>query len=110
MATTGIQNQLHEQLITGLSGSARQLFVAAIQASVERPLIVITHNNYQGQKVYEDLLELLHEDDVFFFPSEEILVSDIEAASPEITAERIRLLNQITSRNVRILVTSYAGV
>lgn len=110
MATTGIQNQLHEQLITGLSGSARQLFIAAIQASVERPLVVITHNNYQGQKVYEDLLELLNEDDVFFFPSEEILINDIEAASPEITAERIRLLNQITRRNVRILVTSYAGV
>ncbi len=110
MTTTGIQNHLHEQLITGLSGSARQLFIAAIQASVDRPIVVITHNNYQGQKVYEDLVELLNEDEVFFFPSEEILTNEIEAASPDVTAERIRLLNQITHRNVRILVTSYAGV
>lgn len=110
MVITGVEKHLHEQLITGLSGSSRQLFMAALHASIERPLVVITHNNYQGQKVYEDLLELLGEEDVTFFPSEEMMFSEIAAASPEVTAERIRQLNVLTHRKPRILVASYAAL
>lgn len=110
MALTGIENGLYEQLITGLSGSSRYLFVAALCANVDRPLVVITHNNYQAQKVYEDLIELLGEEEVFLFPSEEILIQEFEAASPEVTADRIWLLNQLSTQNVRLLVTSYSGV
>lgn len=110
MAVKGIQNQLHEQLITGLSGSTRQIFMAALQVSVERPILVVTHNNYQGQKVYEDLIELIGEEAVHFFPSEEIFINEMEAASPEVTAERIALLNQLSRNQARIIVTSYSGV
>lgn len=105
----GIDKGLKEQLITGLSGSARQLFLAAIQYHLDRPIVVITHNNYQGQKVYEDLVELLGTEEVLFFPTDELFIQETEAASPEITAERIRILNVLMRKNIRVLVTSYAG-
>lgn len=106
----GLKNRLREQLITGLAGSSRQLFMAAIYKTADRPVVVITHNNYQAQKVYEDLIELLGEEEVFYLPSDEILLTDVTAVSPEIAALRIGVLNQIVRLGRGLIVTSVAGV
>ena len=42
----GLENGLHEQIISGLSGSARQMAIAALSEEMKRPIVVLTHNMY----------------------------------------------------------------
>ncbi len=46
----GIRNGLKEQLVTGLSGSARSVFISSLYEETERPLCIVTHNLFQAQK------------------------------------------------------------
>lgn len=111
MLVDGMRRGLKEQLVTGLSGSARHIFSASLMESIGRQGIVVTHNNYQAQKIYEDLAELMGEERVLFFPAEEVHLTDYHAASPAIRSARIDALNLLTRKNsIRILVTPYMGL
>ena len=68
---SGVQEGLKEQLIAGLSGSSRTVLTAAIYEQMKRPILFITHNLLQAQKLYDDIVNLLSEDDVFLFPANE---------------------------------------
>uniref|UniRef100_UPI0020BE0E9A hypothetical protein n=1 Tax=Lysinibacillus sp. D4A1_S13 TaxID=2941228 RepID=UPI0020BE0E9A len=47
----GLHDGLKEQLLAGLSGSARSVFTSALPQETKRPSFFITHNLYQAQKV-----------------------------------------------------------
>ncbi|WP_249713309.1 hypothetical protein, partial [Bacillus cereus] len=55
----GLHEVLKEQLLAGLSGSARCVFTSARAQETKRPIFFNTHNLYQAQKVTEDLTALL---------------------------------------------------
>ena len=42
--TAGVKSGMKEQLVSGLSGSARQIMLAALHQEMDRPLLVVTHN------------------------------------------------------------------
>ncbi|MEW9672682.1 transcription-repair coupling factor [Ammoniphilus sp. 3BR4] len=107
---TGFDQGLKEQMAAGLSGSSRQVFLSAIFESLNKPLLVVTHNMFQAQKVYEDLIELVGDDQVLLFPANELIVSEMAVASPETLASRIEVLNKLSERKKRILVVPYAGL
>ena len=48
--TAGITSGMKEQLVSGLSGSARQIMLAALHQEMNRPLLVVTHNMFSAQK------------------------------------------------------------
>lgn len=111
MLMDGLRRGMKEQLVTGLSGSSRQVFAAALAEVLSRQALLVTNNNYQAQKVYEDLVELMGEEKVLFFPAEEIRLTDYRAASPETRSARIRALNLLAQENsIKILVTPYMGL
>ena len=101
---------LKEQLVAGLSGSARQVFLASLYDTMNKPLVVVTHNMFQAQKIYEDLQDLVGEEEVLLFPANELIVSEMAIASPETLASRIKVLNRLSERKKRILVVPYAGL
>jgi transcription-repair coupling factor (superfamily II helicase) len=107
---TGFDKGLKEQMIAGLSGSARQIFFQSIYDSLKQPLLIVTHNMFSAQKIYEDLLELAGEDQVLLFPANELIVSEMAIASPETLADRIQVLNKLIERKNRILIVPYAGL
>ena len=51
----GIEEGLREQLVTGLSGSARTLFLASVYEKTKKPLLIVTYNLLQAQKLFDDL-------------------------------------------------------
>lgn len=55
----GISSGMKEQLISGLSGSSRQVLMAALAEDTGRPLMVMTHNMFAAQKIADDLQEAL---------------------------------------------------
>ncbi len=106
----GLQRGLHEQLISGLAGSSRQALMAALYQETGRAVCVVTHNMYQAQKVYEDLIELVPTDQVLLYPGNELIGSELAVASPEILAQRIHVFNRLAKGFTGILVAPFAGL
>ncbi len=106
----GIKENLREQLVSGLTGSSRALFIAAIEEQTNKSIVVVTHNLLQAQKLYEDLAHLIDEDKLFLYPANELLASELGIASPELRAQRIETLNYMASGRQGVFVVPMAGL
>ncbi|HEU4963763.1 MAG TPA: transcription-repair coupling factor [Bacilli bacterium] len=106
----GCREGLREQLITGLAGSALHLWFAGIQGSLSSPLLIVTHNMSRAQQIYEDLVELLPEQEVRLFPERELGFSDVFAYSPELAANRLSVLEALASGRHPILIAPVAAL
>lgn len=106
----GLSRGLHEQLISGLAGSSRQTAMAALFQETARPICVVTHNMFQAQKVYEDLVELVPPEQILLFPANELIGSELAIASPEMLAQRIHVCNRLAQGFTGILVVPFAGL
>jgi transcription-repair coupling factor (superfamily II helicase) len=101
---------LNEQLASGLSNSARQVFYAALYQEMERPLVIVTHNMFQAQKVYDDISQLIPAEEVWLYPANEMVISEVSISSPETLSQRIEVLNALSAGKKGVLIVPYAGV
>ena len=106
----GVEEGLKEQLIAGLSGSSRTVLTASIYEQMQRPIMLVTHNLLQAQKLYDDIVNLLSEKEVFLFPANELIAAEMSIASPELKAQRIEALNYWSKHNKGILIVPIAGL
>ena len=97
------------QLITGLNGSARTVYVSALFHQLTHSLLIVTDNLFHASQMVDDLNSLLTEDQVFLFPAEEMVASEIATSSPEYRAQRVQALNALLSDQPAIVVTSVSG-
>lgn len=107
---TGLNKGLKEQLVTGLSGSAKQVLMATLFEEEKKQLIVVTHNLLQAQKVYDDLLELINEKQLFLYPANELMFMDIDAQSPETLGQRMTVLRNLIENRPGIYIIPYMGL
>ncbi|MDW6056683.1 transcription-repair coupling factor [Bacillus paralicheniformis] len=106
----GLNEGLKEQLLAGLSGSARSLFTAALTKETRRPVFLITHNLYQAQKITDDLTGLIKDQPVLLYPVNELISSEIAVASPELRSQRLDVLNRLASGETPIVIAPAAAV
>jgi transcription-repair coupling factor (superfamily II helicase) len=106
----GMDEGLKEQLVAGLSGSARTVFVASMYEQMKRPVLLVTHNLLQAQKLYDDIVNLLSEKDVFLYPANELIAAEMSIASPELKAQRIEALNYWSKNESGIIIVPIAGL
>lgn len=106
----GLDGKLREQLVAGLSGSARTVLISSIYSTLQRPQLVVTHNLFHAQKLYDDLIELIPEDEVFLYPVNELISSEIGIASPELKSQRIEVLNYWSQFNKGVMIVPVAGL
>ncbi|RAL23178.1 transcription-repair coupling factor [Thermoflavimicrobium daqui] len=106
----GIQNYLKEQLVAGLTGTARALYIATLYQEIKRPVLLVTHNLNQAQKITEDLLELLPKEQVVLYPANELVTTEIALASHETLDERIDVLFKLSTGFSGVLVVPFAGL
>ncbi|UOY91422.1 transcription-repair coupling factor [Ectobacillus sp. JY-23] len=107
---SGVEKGLKEQLISGMSNSARTLLMAALYKQTKKSQLIVTHNLFQAQKVHDDLLALLGERDVLLYPVNELIASEIGVASPELQAQRIEVMNRLLRDEPVIIVAPVAGL
>ncbi|CAM3098743.1 transcription-repair coupling factor [Paenibacillus sediminis] len=108
--TAGISAGMKEQLISGLSGSARQVMLAALHEETKRPLLVVTHNMFSAQKIADDLQEALSPDKVLLYPANELVAAEAAISSPETLAQRIEVLMKCSQGFRGIVVVPFSGV
>jgi transcription-repair coupling factor (superfamily II helicase) len=106
----GVEEGLREQLVAGLSGSSRTVLTASIYEQMQRPIMLVTHNLLQAQKLYDDIVNLLSDKEVFLFPANELIAAELSIASPELKAQRIEALNHWSKNNKGILIVPIAGL
>ena len=108
--TAGVKSGMKEQLVSGLSGSARQIMLAALHQEMDRPLLVVTHNMFSAQKMAEDLQEALSTDQVLIYPANELVAAEAAVSSPETLAQRIEVLVRCAQGFRGIVVIPFSGV
>lgn len=79
------------QLVTGLAGSQKALLAAALLARTDRPLFFVTHNAYEAERLYGDLLALAGPDSCAIFPALDVLPHEEVVQDPEPLIRRLRV-------------------
>ncbi|SFX39981.1 transcription-repair coupling factor [Thermoactinomyces sp. DSM 45891] len=106
----GLEQGFREQLVTGLTGTARCVYIAALYQKTKRPLLLVAHNLNQAQKMVEDLQELLPKDEVLLYPANELVTTEIALASHDTLPERIDVLSKLSKRFRGVLVVPFSGL
>ncbi|MCT6848879.1 MAG: transcription-repair coupling factor, partial [Apilactobacillus kunkeei] len=99
----------HRQLVTGLSGSAKTMMIAALFNSTKKNFLIVTDTLSRCDDIVEDLQNVVSEDDVLEFPVEEVLAAEVATSSPEYKATRVQALSKLLSDEPKIIVTSVSG-
>jgi transcription-repair coupling factor (superfamily II helicase) len=106
----GISNGMKEQLVAGLAGPARSMLVSVLNEEVKRPILLVTHQLLQAEQLYEDLIELVGEEEVRLYPVNELIASEIATASPELRSQRIEALTSWAEGEATILIAPVAAL
>jgi len=103
-----IQSEL-PQLVTGISGSARNLLTSTLFTELQRTIIVLTPNLLQATQVYDDISQISPETPLFIFPVEESIAAELSFSSPEYRSRRVEALNFLMSGEKGVVVIPAAG-
>ncbi|MFK5705852.1 transcription-repair coupling factor [Ligilactobacillus sp. LYQ139] len=103
-------NKGRRHMITGLTGSAKTLLLAAAFRQSQRPMVVVCDQLFRAQQLVDDLQNVVAPDSVFLFPFEEVLAAEMATSSPEFRAQRIQALNALMTGEPRIVVAAVAGI
>lgn len=79
--------------ISGLVDVEKLHILTGIFNETKRPMVLVTYNEIQARKLYQDLKKLIKQ--TYFFPKKEITTYDHVAQSKEIEYKRIDVLNKM---------------
>ncbi len=103
-----VKNNVTPIMLSGLTDAGKVHFAYATKFYTEKPICIITYNEIQAKKILKDLK--LYEDEIYYFPKREVLNFDYLAESKENIYNRINCLNNIYSKNAKIIVTTIEAV
>ncbi|CQR47480.1 Transcription-repair-coupling factor [Paraliobacillus sp. PM-2] len=107
----GLSSGLNEQLVSGLTGSARSLLVSILKESIDRPILLITHHLTQAQQLYDDLVKMSNSNNyIYLYPVNELITTEMAVASPELRSQRIQALTEWSQSEKGILVAPVAAL
>ncbi|CAL27066.1 transcription-repair coupling factor [Staphylococcus carnosus] len=79
-------------LVTGLSGAVKATMMAEKYLSSDRPLVVVTNNLYQADKLEADIQQYINDDEIYKYPLQDIMTEEFSTQSPQLMSERVRTL------------------
>ena len=103
-----IENKISPIAISGLTDMGMVQILTAINEFGKKPICIITYNEIQAKKIYEDIK--FFTDKVVLFPKKEVVTYNYVAESKEIPYERIEALNKIKSKKNLIVVTTIEAI
>ena len=106
----GISLGLKEQLVAGLSGTARSFFTSVIHRAQPKKTLILTHQLMHAQQLYDDLIEFSDNPHVYLYPVNESIAAEMAISSPELRAERIRSLTNWLKSDTGIIIAPVAAL
>lgn len=92
-----------------VSDGYNQMLIASDFLENNNFIIVVLPNLFLAQKYYDSLSALVNEDDVLFFPADELITAEMIAATGDFLFERIQTLYTILQNQKKIVVTNIHG-
>lgn len=111
---SGLTARSHDALVTGLSGSARHLYFAALHTMRKESRqgnwsFIVTHSTGQAEQIWEDLREYLPDETVLIYPERELSVADMIAFSPDVISQRLRVLQHLIHGSSGIIIATISS-
>lgn len=107
----GLAGKTRSQLVYGVDESARNMVMAAIRLHTERPLLIVTADAVHATKVYEDMLSVFGEEDVYLFPGKELLYyHSLFSESKDASSQRVSVMTRLAQGKGAIIVTTVSGL
>ena len=103
-----IENKKSPIVISGLNDVGMVQISSAIHEFSKKPICIVTYNEIQAKKIYQDLKNFT--ENVALFPKKDVVTYDYVAESKENLYERIEVLNKIKSKNSLIVITTIEAV
>ncbi len=73
-------------------------------------IFVVLPNLFSAQKYYDELINILPEEDVLFYPADELLTSELLVSSGDFKFERINTIATLLEGNKKVIVTHTNGI
>nr|WP_230459120.1 transcription-repair coupling factor [Terrilactibacillus tamarindi] len=109
MILEGYNEGMKNQLVSGLAGSAKSLWLSSLFLKSDKTMVVVTHNLLQAQKLYDDLEDLVESESIYLYPVNDLIASEIAISSPELLSGRIDVLNHLVKKEKAIIIIPIAG-
>ena len=90
--------------VLGLVDACKSQFVCSTKIESKKPICIITYNEIQAKKLYEDIKYF--NDNVVLFNKKEIVTYDYVLESKESLYDRIEVLNKIYNKKTEIIITT----
>lgn len=103
-----IENKTSPIAISGLTDVGMIQIGTALHEFGKKPIAIITYNEIQARKLYEDIKYFT--DNVVLFSKKETVTYDYIAESKELPYKRIEALNEIKARKNLIVVTTIEAI
>ncbi|OPJ55082.1 transcription-repair coupling factor [Alkalithermobacter paradoxus] len=100
-----IQNNKSPLLINGLISSQRPHITYSLFNDTKRQTIIITHNDFEAKKVYDDLKFYIG-DKAIYLSFEEIFFYHLDAKDKKEESKRINVLSKLAKEEDVVLITS----
>ena len=95
------------QLLLGVNGTVKAASIAAIFNANPRQILVIADTQTHAEQLYFDVAALV--DDVYQFPAEESVATEMAISSSELRLQRLQTLMALVTGQPMIVVTNLAG-
>ncbi len=76
----------------------------------KRNYAIVANNLYGAQKIYEFLLNFFPEEEIVFFPVDELLRAEAISSSRDLLSQRLYAMGQLLTPGKKILITHPAGL
>ena len=86
------------------------VMLAGLFSQEKRNYAVVANNLYGAQKIYEFLLNFFSEEEIVFFPVDELLRAEALSSSRDLLSQRLYAMGQLLKDGNKILVTHPAGL
>jgi len=112
-----LSKDYQDVMVSGATGSARHLYYAGFyewlrnrRTLTSTVLLVVTHSMSQAEVIWEDLTVFLPDETILLYPERELSIVDMMAYSPEVIADRLRVLQYLSNGEPCIIVATLASV
>ena len=99
-----VENKQSPIVISGLNDVGMIQLGTAINEFGKKPICILTYNEIQAKKIYEDIKYFT--DKVVLFPKKEVVTYDYIAESKDIPYQRIEALNKIATKKNLVVITT----
>lgn len=104
-----LDNKEFQTLFLDSTKDLNTYLIKEVFQSRDEQLFVVAENIYNAQKMYDALVRELSEEDVNFFPADEVVSVEMLAASNEFRTARLQTIVDLISKKKKIIVTHTLG-